>query len=276
MKSKNYYIEGHWLKGDNIQRMSCQKNKTKFSVKQPDTIVIHYTGGNNGLSSAQYLCKDDIKASAHLVIDKCGIIYQLLPFDTIAWHAGVSSFNGRNNLNKYSIGIEIDNAGVLQKVGENYISWFGKKYSHNEVIEAKHRNEDLPKFWNVYNENQIDIVEKICHALLNHYPNITQILGHEEIAPGRKLDPGPAFPLDTIRERLLSGRDYAAADGNPTKAIVNVEQLNLRNMPSTKSSIVIDSLPNGSELQIHEENNGWYKVSITKTGWVNGKYIKFT
>ena len=110
----------HQLEDGNITQLSCPKNKQKFGAKLPDTVVIHYTAGRSAKSSADYLCRNDIKASAHLVIGREGEIFQLVPFDTVSWHAGKSEFGGRTSLNKYSIGIELDNAGPLDKVGTEY------------------------------------------------------------------------------------------------------------------------------------------------------------
>lgn len=200
--------ENHLLgKNDAVTQLKCEKNKNLFAQSQADSIIIHYTAGRDAKSSASYLCKPEIKASAHIVIGRDGTIYQLVPFNTIAWHAGKSAYDGRIGLNKYSIGIELDNAGILEKSGSEYLSWFGKRYSENEVIKAIHRNESQEKYWHTFTEIQIDVAEKICQTIMNKYNSIKHILGHEEISPSRKTDPGPAFPLDKIRNRLLQDRD---------------------------------------------------------------------
>ncbi len=123
--------------------MSCPKNTEKFTAGLPDTVVIHYTAGRDAESSAKFLCSE-VKASAHLVIGRDGKIIQLVPFNTISWHAGVSAYGARQGLNKYSIGIELDNAGILQKTGNEYKAWFGRSYPENEVMYATHRNENNP------------------------------------------------------------------------------------------------------------------------------------
>ena len=126
-----------------------------------------------------------------------------MPFNEIAWHAGESSYGGRSGYNKYSIGIEIVNSGPLTKSGNVYRSWFGAAYNPSDVVEAIHRNQSTAKYWHVYTAEQIETVRQLCLELMEAYPNIKQILGHEEVAPTRKTDPGPAFPLDTLREQLL-------------------------------------------------------------------------
>ena len=104
------YIENHLLKGTFAGRSAKQLhcNKKSGLLEYPDMIVLHYTAGGNAMSSAHYLARADTDASAHLVIARDGGIIQLLPFDTIAWHAGQSEYAGRTNLNRYSIGIEMD------------------------------------------------------------------------------------------------------------------------------------------------------------------------
>ena len=83
----------------------------------PEYLVIHYTAGRSGASSARHFLDPEAKASAHIVLDRSGKIWQLVPFRRKAWHAGISAWAGRHGLNGFSIGIEIDNAGKLTKVG---------------------------------------------------------------------------------------------------------------------------------------------------------------
>jgi N-acetylmuramoyl-L-alanine amidase len=266
----------HFLEGSNVDYIDCPKNTRKFAQGMPDTIVLHYTAGRDGKSSAHYLAKDNVKASAHIVIDRDGSIHQLVPFDTIAWHAGRSSWKGRSGFNKYSIGIEIDNAGVLTKSGEKYVAWFGKKYDADQVIEAVHRNESRSKYWHLYTENQIELVESVCELLMQEYTGIQHILGHEEIAPGRKLDPGPAFPLDQLRKRLMNDRDEEKPLLTEQTGKVAVDYLNIREMPSRRAPLVSSPLPGGTQLKIREEHGGWYRVETQIEGWVSAEYIDFS
>ena len=174
-----------------------------FAPRQPDTIVIHYTAGANAESAIHTLCDDqrENKVSAHLVVARDGVVTQLLPFDIIGWHAGVSQWGMRSGFNKYAIGIEIDNAGQLCERDGCYESWFGQTYRPEEVVRGVHRNQSDPSYWHRYTSEQLAVVETICAALIQRY-GIQYILGHEEIAPSRKVDPGPAFPLDAMRTRL--------------------------------------------------------------------------
>jgi len=260
------------LAGNSIIHQDCIKNQVKYARGLPDTIVIHYTAGKSAESSANYLCKDEVKASAHLVIGRDGKIYQLVPFDTIAWHAGKSEYAGRKWLNKFSIGIELDNAGVLEKTGDEYQAWFGTKYPASEVIYATHRNETSPRYWQTYTEIQLDTCRSVCELLISKY-SIKTIVGHEEIAPKRKQDPGPAFPLDKFRERLLANNRSDDPEIISKKGIVTVTGLNIRSDAGVSFETIAPPLIEGNEVKVIEEKNGWYKVETVITGWVSKGYI---
>jgi N-acetylmuramoyl-L-alanine amidase len=173
-------------------------------IDGPDTIIIHYTAGTSGESAANWLANRDSKVSAHVVIDRSGKIYQIMPFTKVAWHAGQSAYGGRTGFNEFSIGIELDNAGYLQRSGSDYVSAYGKHYSPGEVIEARHMQETSARFWHAYTSEQLLACRELCFALIEAYPDIDQILGHDEISPGRKQDPGPAFPMEEFRDYILS------------------------------------------------------------------------
>ena len=82
---------------------------------KPDNLIIHFTEGQSLDGAVSWLTNPVSQVSAHVVIGRDGQIAQTVPFNIIAWHAGVSSWQGRKQMNKYSIGIELDNAGMLQK-----------------------------------------------------------------------------------------------------------------------------------------------------------------
>lgn len=261
----------HQLVGDGVTLMQAAKNKDTFKQKLPDTIIIHYTAGASAESSAKYLARDDVEASAHLVIGRKGEVYQLVPFNIQSWHAGISNYQGRSGFNQYSIGIELDNAGKLTKSGSTYISDFGRHYPEHEVVFGRHRNQQEEGYWHTYTELQIERCEEICQKLITTYMDISTILGHEEISPGRKIDPGPAFPLDMLRNRLMQNRkdDKLAAKGK-----VVATKLNIRDQPEMSGRKVALPLEKGTDVQILEEYNGWYRVSTKIEGWVSKAYVQ--
>ncbi len=265
----------HLLEGDNITHLACPKNKVKFATGNLDTIVIHYTAGSSAESSARYLCKHDLKASAHIVIGREGEVYQLVPFDLIAWHAGESQYAGREGLNKYSIGIELDNAGELTKVGSEYQAYFGRKYQENDVVAAAHRNDNTRKqrYWHGYTEKQIEKCREICEMLIVKY-KINTIVGHEEIAPGRKTDPGPAFPLDKFRTNLLTQNRSDKIGAIKKEGKVVVSSLNIREDSGVNFKKVAMPLLRGKKVKVLEERDGWYRVETTIEGWVSKGHIK--
>jgi N-acetylmuramoyl-L-alanine amidase len=270
-------ISNHRFPQEEVPFKKTPNQGETFGPGLPDTIVIHYTAGSSAESSIKTLCDKKTRASAHLVIGRDGSVTQLVPFNKIAWHAGKSAYGGRTGYNKYSIGIEIDNAGRLTKSGDQYIAWFGRVYTEEEVIEAVHRNESEPHYWHRYTEKQIEIVYDICSDLVDAY-GISSILGHEEISPQRKVDPGPAFPLDKLRDRVLYRE---RSDDGPEESvisenlgIVTASRLNIRSSPMLNSSTVASPLTQGTMVNILKENNGWYEVQVQTKGWVKKDYIK--
>lgn len=271
--NNNLSLTDHHLVGSKVTPLFTEKNKKVFDANLPDTVIIHYTAGRSAETSAKFLQDINVKASAHIVIGRKGEIYQIVPFNKIAWHAGVSQYGNRKNFNKYAIGIELDNAGVLTKVGTEYISWFGKKYAANNVVYAKHRNEQTEKYWHVYTPEQIEACEQVVKLLIAQY-GITTILGHEEIAPGRKQDPGPAFPLDKFRTNLLSlNRDQEDTKKYEGTHKVIASLLNIREGAGTNFKKVAQPLKQGTEVKILEEKDGWCNVETKITGWVSKGHL---
>lgn len=270
-------ISKHKIDTDHAEFDGVDKTSGAFKQGLPDTIVIHYTAGPS-VSSAVNTFKDpSVEASAHLVIDHDGSITQLIPFDKIGWHAGESFWYDRTELNNYSIGIEIVNAGRLEKTGSVWRSWFGKKYGEDDVLRATHRNEDHESWWHIYTEQQITAAHDLCREIMSTY-NIKHILGHEEISPGRKSDPGPAFPLDKLRNRLLHSnrKDQDDHEEDWKKGIVTASALNIRSGPTASSSTVSEPLSRNTKVSILKEQNGWYNVEVKMRGWVSKNYIHTT
>ena len=191
------YIENHLLKGTFAGRSAKQLhcNKKSGLLEYPDMIVLHYTAGGNAMSSAHYLARNDTSVSAHLVVARSGRVIQLLPFNVRAWHAGMSEYEGRKQLNDFSVGIEIDNAGRLHRRGNSFFSWFNREYPPGEVFTTVENGHAA--YYHGYTREQIERVAEIC-ALLKARYLIRRLLRHSDITV-RKTDPGPAFPFDEVK-----------------------------------------------------------------------------
>ncbi|MBL4828208.1 MAG: 1,6-anhydro-N-acetylmuramyl-L-alanine amidase AmpD [Spongiibacteraceae bacterium] len=174
----------HWL--PQVRRVPSENYNQRPRSTQVSLLVIHNIslpagefGGNyieqlftNCLDCEAHPQFDDLRelqVSSHLLIDRLGQITQFVAFDQRAWHAGVSIFKGRENCNDFSIGIELE--GVDDSS---------------------------------YTEQQYCALVKVSKGLMVHYPAITldNIVGHCDIAPGRKTDPGPAFDWGHFQQLL--------------------------------------------------------------------------
>ena len=210
-------IEGGRLVGEQIEHLSSPNHSGMFDAGGPDTLILHYTACGSAASAVSILSDPLRKVSAHLVVGRDGKITQLLPFDTIGWHAGRSSWETRSELNQFSLGIEIDNAGRLEQREGRLSTWFEREIDRADAVAGVHRHEDVSSWWHSYPQGQLAVVEDLCRLLTSTYP-IRYILGHEEVSPQRKVDPGPAFPLDELRQRLLSEPDSPIAQGGAVDA----------------------------------------------------------
>lgn len=277
----NYSVdEKGLLQGDKVKYELVDKHSGPFGDRLPDMIVMHYTAGSSLDGAVSHLKNPQVQASAHLVIGQDGRIVQLVEFANKAWHAGRSRYQNRIGINQYSIGIEMDNAGPMKRVGNEYMADFGRRYPATEVVEATHRNESAARFWHTYTEAQIGCAFAVCAALVAHY-GIQHIVGHEEIAPGRKTDPGPAFPLDKLRNQLLEPRSEDAPDRGvdltPQQfqpAVVTASSLNFRDEPAANGRLLREPLPAGTPLKILKERYGWYQVKLEQVGWVKKEYVR--
>jgi len=241
----------------------------------PRYLVIHYTAGRSARESIGFLATRAAEASAHVVIARDGTITQMVPFDRVAWHAGKSLWEGIRGLNSHSLGIELDNAGMLKR-GPNgkWFSWFGDRYPEEEVAEAVHRNEKgVVRGWHVYTPKQLAAALELATLLVRSY-GIRDVIGHDDISPGRKQDPGPLFPMDRFRGKVLGRRDE-----EPELWVVG-EELNLREGPGSRHPRIA-TLPAGTRVEVLEEGGSWRRVNVLDTvgggvelrGWVHGRSL---
>ncbi|MDP9835971.1 N-acetylmuramoyl-L-alanine amidase [Neorhizobium huautlense] len=171
-------------------------------------LVIHYTAGASFDSDLKSLAKDnETKASVHLLIGRDGKIAQIVPFNRVAWHAGKSQWGEISGLNSHSIGIELSNYGVLTKLANGkFVTWFGKEVPDGEVMEAVHERGGPLRGWHTYPQKQLETLISVAHALQARF-RFLDILGHDDISWARKSDPGPAFPMNSVRSRILGRHD---------------------------------------------------------------------
>lgn len=179
----------HWL----TEGTACRHHPSpNFNVRPADTnislLVIHNISLPAGVFGGPYVeqlftnCLDcqihssfsdleDVKVSSHLFIEREAAISQFVPFNLRAWHAGVSIFDGIDNCNDYSIGIELEGSDDIE-----------------------------------YTESQYQCLSELTKIIMVAYPEITldRIVGHSDIAPGRKTDPGPAFNWAYFHQLLES------------------------------------------------------------------------
>ncbi len=166
-------------------------------------LIIHYTAGTTADGAISWFQNPMARASAHLVIGRDGQVTQMRPFNRSAWHAGKSRWNELENLNSHSLGIELVNAGKLQKTDAGkWINWAEREIPAAEVIVATHKHESSAAGWHIYTPQQIEATVAVGVALNAAY-DFLDVLGHEDISPGRKVDPGPAFPMIGVQSRIL-------------------------------------------------------------------------
>ncbi|HZS85241.1 MAG TPA: N-acetylmuramoyl-L-alanine amidase [Stellaceae bacterium] len=151
-----------------------------------DILLIHYTGMTSAEAALDRLCDPAAEVSAHYLIEEDGTAWRLVDEDRRAWHAGRSFWAGAHNLNDRSIGIELANPG------------------------HEHGYRPFP-------EAQIAALEELCRRILARHPIPPQrVLGHSDVAPQRKADPGELFPWRRLaRAGIGFWPDFPASAASP-------------------------------------------------------------
>ncbi|MBV8850399.1 MAG: N-acetylmuramoyl-L-alanine amidase [Methylobacteriaceae bacterium] len=145
-------------------------NHNERKGKPVDSIILHYTGMESADAALDLLCDPVHEVSSHYLVSADGEAFQLVPEDRRAWHAGRGTWAGETDMNARSVGIEMANAG--------------HKYG-------------APPF----EDAQIETVIALCKDIAaRHRISPSRILGHSDIAVGRKIDPGEIFPWDRLAE----------------------------------------------------------------------------
>jgi N-acetylmuramoyl-L-alanine amidase len=150
-------------------RPSPNHGERKLGAK-PDMIVLHYTGMRDTEAALAKLCSPGTEVSTHYAVMEDGYIVQCVPEARRAWHAGAAAWQGETDINSCSIGIEIANPG----------------HSHGYP--------DFPR-------RQIAAVTALCRSIFTRYRiPAWRVLGHSDVAPSRKQDPGEKFPWRLLHD----------------------------------------------------------------------------
>ncbi len=140
----------------------------------PSLVVLHYTDVETIKEALDILTDPTREVSSHYLIDTDGCVYRLVEETKRAWHAGPSHWRGLENINHYSIGIELQNYGYE----------FYKKHLR----------------WPPYTPELMKSLVALIKDIQTRYPiEINNIVGHNHIAPSRKIDPGPHFDWSYLR-----------------------------------------------------------------------------
>ncbi len=174
--------------------------------QKPDMILLHYTGMPSAEGALDWLCRDESQVSSHYFVQPDGEVLQLVPESRRAWHAGKSFWHGETDINSRSIGIEVANAG------------------HPGGLP------DYPK-------EQIAAVIELCRDCGDRWSIVPErVLGHSDVAPVRKVDPGEKFPWRELYEAgvghwvepaaITGGRFFQRGDrGQPIEALQSMLSL---------------------------------------------------
>ena len=153
---------------DNKSLNYSKKTRLKTNIR---FLILHYTGMQSARVSLNRLKNPKSKVSCHYFIERNGKICRLVEDNKTAWHAGKSKWKNFKNLNKYSIGIEIQNKG-------HYINY--QNFTKKQIFSLIQLIKKLLKKYKIKKEN---------------------VLGHSDIAPLRKLDPGEKFPWKLLNKK---------------------------------------------------------------------------
>ncbi|KHA53066.1 N-acetylmuramoyl-L-alanine amidase [Sulfitobacter geojensis] len=141
----------------------------------PSLVVLHYTAMHSAEAAIERLCDPAAEVSAHYLISITGAVTMMVPEDKRAWHAGAGSWRGQDDINSRSIGIELDNLGT-----------------------------------HPFAEPQMASLETLLQAIMTRWGIAANgIIGHSDMAPGRKIDPGPHFDWARLARQGLAAQTVA-------------------------------------------------------------------
>ncbi len=184
-----------------VNRVVISPNfEARRGASQVSVLLLHYTGMDDSERACQWLCTPESGVSCHYLIGEDGFVTQMVSEDHRAWHAGVSSWHGETDINSQSIGIEIQNAGHAG---------------------------GLP----VFCVDQMAAVVALCRDIVTrHHIDAKNVLGHSDVAPARKIDPGEKFDWGELHRNgvghwVVPASLQLEAEASPAREL----QLMLRN-----------------------------------------------
>ncbi len=258
-----------------------EKNFNPDKTLEPRFVIIHFTTGTNMMQTIHTFLNPETGVSSHLLVGRAGRVVQFVPFDKIAFHAGLSTWEGERDLNRFAIGIEVDNAGFLRKTAKGFKA--RKKIIPVEQVRfKKHWKESFERPWQTFTDEQVQVVQKIVAALIEKYPSIHEILGHDMVNLINRLDPGPIYPLGELREAILGDAQQAIVASQTTGECPIYE--NFGNQPPHQVPHPdLGELPKNSTVRVREVHDKWSLVKVKesskasligKDGWVLSSSIE--
>lgn len=264
-------ISNHWLEAETAaEKITITKSGNAGELIDPDYVVIHYTATDTARSAIDWFLNtrnNPNRIAAHIVLDYDGTLTQLVPFNRKANHAGPSTWDGDDFFNSLSIGIEIVNPGFVEKISNGSFrrritDTSFKTYPASDsakIMKAVHKHkfwtDKENRYWFIYPEAQMQSLYKLCKTLFKTY-HLVNAVGHDDISPARKPDPGPAFQWDLFKTNV-----FGNSNNTGNIFIVNTDSTNLRASFSTRAA-VLRKLPRGYEVGLIETNGQWSKVYL--------------
>jgi N-acetylmuramoyl-L-alanine amidase len=182
----------------NFVQAACYRRQRREEV---DMVVIHFTAAGTLAGTISWFKNTASRASAHYIIGRDGTVVQMVREGDEAWHAGESSWNGRADCNRRSIGIELVNWGNVKLINGMYKCWpdnWSRKY---DTVEFGYPSKIGEWWWAPYSASQLKACYGLVSELRSRYkiPEVN-IVGHSDISPSRKIDPGPMISMEKLKK----------------------------------------------------------------------------
>ncbi|MEL7145833.1 MAG: N-acetylmuramoyl-L-alanine amidase [Bacteroidota bacterium] len=240
----------------------------RAALERVEMIIIKSTT-NQLLNNSGHINGTTTNSPTHVLIDRDGLVTQFIPFNEQIPVAIAGSWEGIKNLASRSIILTFVNHGRLQKQGENFVSTEEVSVEKTDVFTGIHQNEESLSYWQKFTDSQVTIAEKIIRCLTSAY-QVKYILGYEEVCPGLQTDPGPAFPLEIMRRKVI--KDQVNELSNTLNYKNVADQLDLGTV-LRDDVLALKAERDAKIINIRRKNGGWYKVNIDLGGFVKEEWI---